>query len=607
MIAPITIGDQKFVKDASRGWVDAKTKQMADKGLINLLDSLAVEEPLAARLKIKIDQSIEPIFIGKQKFVYDSNQGWIDDKTKVRVPKSLQLALSNSVPVFRKGQAPDLSASLGIVGSAGMQQTRQQKQPPRTGGGTLVYTRNTFNKPLVQMINSLASIDGFLKQRIENQKIISRNNILAIRESQIESVRQDPKIDVVQQDAEKVSSSSAGLFALGGLALLTLDPVQEAIKDVVNGVIDTGKFITGVVSSINDAFRFLFGGKSGGDISDMQAPTSTPNAQPGGTVGAQTGPQAVPEEKSSFTSGVASGAAAGAVVGAVVPKVGMAVGAAVGGVIGGVKHIVGGGSTTSARSSGAPATGGQSSQATKVGGTTASQTASVSSKQSNMADTGGIPKNNIVALGKYLQGQGIKVSEQSQFGGVGEHSKNSRHYRDMAIDLNVGGGGLNEAAIFDSLEPRLRAAGYYTLWRTKGHKTHMHVSVGGPEGGRSLGDSNTLLATGAEAASDGLSKVAELFGILGSAIVKPGVSRDKEDYSKAITSAAIDNNAAVIKSKTPKTLTIPKLPTPPNINKIDGGAPQNPASSADTDSVYYYLRRFGYQDLSIPSRSLTMI
>ena len=284
MIAPITIGDQKFIKDARRGWVDAKTKQIADKGLIGLLDSLAVEEPLAARLKIKIDQSIEPIFIGKQKFVYDSNQGWIDNKTKVRAPKSLQLAFSNFVPVFTKGKVPDLSASLGIVGTAGLQQTRQQKQPPkpRTGGGTLVYTRNTLNKPLVQMINSLASIDGFLKQRLDNQKIISKNNILAIRESQIESVDQTPELAAAKPDAEKVSNPIAGLALLGGLALLTLDPVQEAIKNIANGVVDTGKYITGVVSSINKAFTVLLTGKSTGDIGDMQT---------GGRHGASTTPQ----------------------------------------------------------------------------------------------------------------------------------------------------------------------------------------------------------------------------------------------------------------------------------------------------------------------------
>ena len=599
MIAPITIGDQKFIKDARRGWVDAKTKQIADKGLIGLLDSLAVEEPLAARLKIKIDQSIEPIFIGKQKFVYDSNQGWIDNKTKVRAPKSLQLAFSNFVPVFTKGKVPDLSASLGIVGTAGLQQTRQQKQPPkpRTGGGTLVYTRNTLNKPLVQMINSLASIDGFLKQRLDNQKIISKNNILAIRESQIESVDQTPELAAAKPDAEKVSNPIAGLALLGGLALLTLDPVQEAIKNIANGVVDTGKYITGVVSSINKAFTVLLTGKSTGDIGDMQT---------GGGQGASTTPQATPEKTPSFVSDVSSGATSGAATGSAVPIVGTIIGGAVGGLIGGVKHFVGssGSTSTGVTSSGTTA---PSPHATQAGSSTTQAAPISSSKQTAAGGAGEIPKNNIVALGKYLQGQGINVSEQSQFGGVGKHGDNSRHYRDMAIDLNVGGGGSKEAAIFDAIQPQLRAAGYNTIWRAKGHKTHMHVSVGGPEGGRSLGDSNTLLAAGADAASSGLGKVAELFGILGSAIIKPGIPRDMEDYSKVITKAAVNTNASVVSSKTPKVLPTPKLPTPPNTNKIDGGTPQNSSSSADTNSVYYYLRRFGYQDLSIPSKSLTII
>lgn len=602
MIAPITIGDQKFVKDTSRGWIDAKTKQMADKGLIKLLDSLAVEEPLAAKLRIKIDRSIEPIFIGKQKYVYDVNQGWIDDKTKIRAPRSLQLALSNSVPVFTKGKAPDLSASLGIVGTAGLQQTGGQRQPrkPKTGGGTLVYTRNTMNKPLVAMINSLASIDGLLKQRLDNQKIISKNNILAIRESQIESIDPVPAT-VAKPDAEKVGGSSAGLALLGGLALLTLDPVQEAIKDIANGVVENGKFITGVVSSINKAFTFLLGAKTPADIGDAES------------TGAPTTRQATPEAKPSFFSDVSSGATTGAMAGSVVPVVGTIVGGAVGGIVGGVKHFIGGSSSTSSSRSVSTSRNGGNRHATQTSGSATQQATPISSKPTTASNTGEIPKNDIVALGKYLQGQGITVSEQSQFGGVGKHGKNSRHYRDNAIDLNIVSGRDVDnpvaAAKFDALKPQLEAAGYRVLWRAKDHEDHMHVSVGGPEGvgGRALGDSNTLLSVGAEAASAGLNKVAELFGILGSAIIKPGVPRDKEDYSKAIADAAVSTNASVVSSKTPKTSPTPPLPTFPNINKIGNGSSPNQISSADANSVYYYLRRFGFQDLNIPSKSLVIV
>lgn len=609
MIAPVTIGDQKFIKDDNRGWIDSKTKLPADKGLIRLLDSLVVNEPLAKKLRIKIDTRVDPVTLGGQKFVYDVNQGWIDEKTKIAVPPSLQRTLSNAVPRFGKGDTPDidLTSGFGIVGSAGLQQTKQ-KQTPRTGGGTLTINRTALNKPLVQMINSLASIDGFLKQRIENQKQISKNNILAIRESQIETVNQAAEIEVIKQDAERVSGPSAGLLALGGLALLTLDPVQEAIKDVVNGVVETGKFITGVISSINSAFSFLFSGNPSGDIGTVETTQATPNIQATETTNTSAEVEAVPEEKPTFLSSVGAGAATGAIVGSVVPRVGMIAGGAIGGVVGGVKHFVGGGATTPAtKTGGASATVGTTPQATKADGVTATQSAPAA--EGVPATAGEIPKNDIVGLGNYLIGKGADRSkmQHSAFGPVGEHSKNSRHYRNMAIDVNFSG--PNEAAILDALEPQLRAAGYNTIWRKPGHTTHMHVSTGGPEGGGagSYGDSNTLLGFGAQAASSGLEAAAELFGMLGSAIIKPGVPRDMEDYSKAINNAAVNTNASVVTAKSPKTAPAPKMPTPPNINKIDGGATQNPASSTDVNSVYYYLRRFGYQDLSIPSKSLITV
>ena len=110
-----------------------------------------------------------------------------------------------------------------------------------------------------------------------------------------------------------------------------------------------------------------------------------------------------------------------------------------------------------------------------------------------------IPKNDIVALGKYLQGQGISVSEQSQFGGVRfKHGENSRHYRDMAIDLNIVAGDDSKnpaaAAKFDALMPQLEAAGYSVLWRTHNHYDHMHVSVGPREGKSDMAASKVAAA-----------------------------------------------------------------------------------------------------------------
>ena len=81
-MTPVTIGDQKFIKDFNKGWIDSKTKQPADKGLIRLLDSLVIDEPVLKKLRTKIDKRIEPISIAGQKFVFDVNQGWVDEKTK---------------------------------------------------------------------------------------------------------------------------------------------------------------------------------------------------------------------------------------------------------------------------------------------------------------------------------------------------------------------------------------------------------------------------------------------------------------------------------------------------------------------------------------------
>jgi hypothetical protein len=170
----------------------------------------------------------------------------------------------------------------------------------------------------------------------------------------------------------------------------------------------------------------------------------------------------------------------------------------------------------------------------------------------------------------------------------------------MAIDVNFSG--PDEAAKLDALEPQLRAAGYNTIWRKPGHYTHMHVSTGGPEGGSgsSMGDSHTFMQVAADTVNAGAGKLGELFGMLGSAIIKPGVPRDKEDYSKAITAAAVQTNTETAIAKTPKPLPNLSAPKPANINKSGTGATQNAATTADKDGVYYYLRRFGFQELSAP-------
>jgi hypothetical protein len=95
----------------------------------------------------------------------------------------------------------------------------------------------------------------------------------------------------------------------------------------------------------------------------------------------------------------------------------------------------------------------------------------------------------IVRLGRSLQEQGLRISGHSQFGGQerGRHSSNSLHYKDLAIDVNVGTG-IREAdhpehgQMFDALANQLRSSGYNVMWRGDGHDDHMHVSVSAPKG-----------------------------------------------------------------------------------------------------------------------------
>lgn len=90
---------------------------------------------------------------------------------------------------------------------------------------------------------------------------------------------------------------------------------------------------------------------------------------------------------------------------------------------------------------------------------------------------------NIVALGKQLQSQGLRVAEHPAFGGVSPVHKGRGHYEARAIDVNVGKG-INESkdprhrARFDQIAESARSAGFKVIWRGiggSGHYSHMHI------------------------------------------------------------------------------------------------------------------------------------
>lgn len=104
----------------------------------------------------------------------------------------------------------------------------------------------------------------------------------------------------------------------------------------------------------------------------------------------------------------------------------------------------------------------------------------------------GFNQGGLVALGRWLIGQGARVSEHPAFGGVrGRHAPRSLHYIGDAIDVNYGPPGASpvERAFFDRVVPVIRSGVFGTfreiLWRVAGHFDHLHV--GGSGGSPSLG------------------------------------------------------------------------------------------------------------------------
>jgi hypothetical protein len=542
------------------------------------------------------------------------------------------------------------------MGSAG--QAAKQKVTTRTGSGQLPALSIKINSPIVQMIEKLASVDSLLKQRLQNQKLIAANDIVATREQQIETPATDaqPLVDEKKIDAEVESEnkkSNAALIAVAigaaGLIASQFDPIKEAFT----GVIDFAKGVYGYLkdfmsitssglesinsmgrsvglggtvktpdaaaststapkpaASTNDPFAAYTGsaGKLSNDPAVRDKAFSTPQA-PTSAGDAAASPQPMsnadeivvtaPRQPASGTSGSSSSASPlSPSPGAAKPARASASPPA---------------STTptpapSAKPSPTPVTNDPFAAYTGSAGKLSNNPAvrdkafSVAPKTGAAPDaTSEIPKNDIVGLGNYLIGKGADRSkmQHSAFGAVGEHSKNSRHYRDMAIDVNFP---TNEAAMLDALEPQLRAAGYNTIWRKKGHLTHMHVSVGGPEGSGS-GDSSEdgffqqAATAGVELTKGAMEAIGNILKAgLGPMTATSGsqLSTVNDTMSGNIARASRERMATVAATKTPKSVATTRS-DPVNMNAPSSSSTiQNMPTASDKAGVEFYLTRMGF-------------
>ena len=651
MAEPVKIGDQTFVKTGSV-WIDKKTKQPADKGLIALLDSVAGAGASEAAIKtrIKIDRNREPVTIAGTKYVYDLNQqSWIDEKTKKPVDPNFTRVLDAAVlgdrQTARTGTEEQAGKAFGYVTEAAAQNINKPTVP-KTGQGAIPVRVNTkMNTPIVAMIEKLATIDSYLKQRLDNQKTISDRNVAVLKEQAIE--QQDAqKIDLKGEGTnEENKSNAAAIIAAVGLGTIIasqFDPVKEAFKSVVDFSKSVYGFFGSFVDVINNGLKGILGDSSAVPVGAVKAiPTANGGtrlqAEPGyNLTAAADGSQYVSRQGSNEGFKVNQNAQTGT------PSIDYNQRASInteGAPIGfGTQSspLTGSPGMSSPGSSGsssvtmptatpistppasapaatpvtpaAPAAPAatptttddrnwwQRTMPTWLGGEDAPSDASATQ---NQAAPGQFPQNDIVGLGRQLQAQGILVGEHSAFGGVGEHSTNSRHYRDQAIDLNIVAGRDADnpvaAARFDALKPQLEAAGYNVLWRTKGHYDHMHVSTGGPEGS-SGGEYTSLLQDAGSAVSASLETAAKFIKSIGKELVGErrfvSMASQTADPSTVIGRAQVARMSAIADARTDQ-----PAPPPPSLPNLNAGKPnmpvQNPPTQSDRSGSLHYLERQG--------------
>lgn len=357
MAEPVTIGGQTFIK-TPEGWLDKKTKVRAPESLFTLLNSLTSESTTEyKKLRVRIDSSKPPVSLAGEEYVFDLNQGkWINKKTRDAVNDSLQKVINGvleKLEAEKASAAPAITAAMGTIGQAA-------KSNVKKPDGAKMPVNIKINSPIVTMIEKLATIDGYLKQKLDNQKKIAARNISMAKETAIEATPSDasPVQEVKTEDASKNNTAAmATALLVGGLIAAQFEPVQEAFKSLVDGVKGVWNFVSGVAGTIADGLDAFTGSSSttstnssatslptGPGSSNLQpsdpntveapaqgAPSEPNKADAAPVVNTQSTPnQATPAQPSSGSARLGRTVIGAAVGGAIAGPVGAAIGGAVG-------------------------------------------------------------------------------------------------------------------------------------------------------------------------------------------------------------------------------------------------------------------------------------
>lgn len=278
MAEPVTIGKQTFIKTVE-GWVDKKTKVKAPESLFSLLNSLTSESTTEyKKLRVKVDKTMPPITLAGEEYIFDLNQNkWINKKTRDAVNDTLQKIINGvleKLEAEKASAAPAITTAMGTIGQAA-------KSTVKKPDGTKVPINIKINSPIVSMIEKLATIDGYLKQRLDNQKKIAARNIATARETAIEakSVDAEPLQEVKTEDAEKSNVGSiAAALVVGGLIAAQFEPVRDAFKSLVDGVKGVWNFASDVAKTMADGLDFFNGTSSSASTTSTTSSASSATA-----------------------------------------------------------------------------------------------------------------------------------------------------------------------------------------------------------------------------------------------------------------------------------------------------------------------------------------
>jgi hypothetical protein len=300
MAEPVTIGGQTFIKTGD-GWVDQKSKIRAPEGLLSLLNKLQIENSSEGKKKrVRIDTSRPVVKLGKTEYVWDLNgKVWIDKKTReasnprfsLLIEATYQSTLGNDQLQDPGTPTPSTTAAKAAMKDAlanNMFATNQKTKTSKTGSGTLPSMSNIkINSPIVQMIEKLATIDGYLKQRLNNNISSYNTRSVSTKEQSIEQGASQsdatPNLEQEKIDAEveKANKESNGILlvaavAAGALFISQLDPVKETFHAIVNFAKGVYDFASGIAGVINDGLRNIVGTPESRAAEKPSAETSSP-------------------------------------------------------------------------------------------------------------------------------------------------------------------------------------------------------------------------------------------------------------------------------------------------------------------------------------------